>query len=236
MKILSFIFFSFISLQIFSQVCKVNVVQLDSVYHGHCKHGLADGQGFAYRTDSFVGNFLKGYPHGYGRYYDIKNNTVYEGHFSKGIKDGKGKILYFRPSLKDSVVEGFWKHDHYIGSHAYPFKVTGKSGLVRTAHITRDNQTGTENTIVIEITSENAGNLSITQNVRKPELTNISVIEGTYTNINRVESQVTRNFYYLLNVTYPFKATLLVNESSVDVEINQPGSYKIFVKLRFDDL
>ncbi len=236
MKQIFILLFIIISYHISAQDCKVKLNNLVGFYKGECKNGVANGEGEAIGVDSFTGNFANGYPHGHGRYVAVKENYVYLGNFVKGKKIGKGTLTIHRANLADSIVDGYWKNDNYIGSYPYPYRVTGKSGLVQTVIISADNQQGTDNTIVIEVTSENAGNLSITQNVRKPELKNISVIEGSYTNINKVESQGTRNYYYLLNVSYPFKASLLVDQSQADIEINQPGSWKVYVKLRFDDL
>lgn len=69
--------------------CKVLVKELQGQYNGDCRKGLANGEGAAKGTDSYIGSFKKGYPHGYG-VYTYENGSNYVGNFTKGKRDGYG--------------------------------------------------------------------------------------------------------------------------------------------------
>jgi hypothetical protein len=71
--------------------CKVLLKELDSVYIGACKNGLAHGQGEAWGDFHYFGKFSKGLPHGEGMA-EYPNGTVYNGFWKKGLRHGKGTL------------------------------------------------------------------------------------------------------------------------------------------------
>jgi hypothetical protein len=100
---------------IYSQqpACTVLVKNLEGIYEGGCKKGLAHGKGKARGIDSYTGSFKKGYPDGKGTYIWAAGDQ-YEGFWKMGIKDGEG---IFRTQIdgKDTVIAGIWKEDKYTG-------------------------------------------------------------------------------------------------------------------------
>lgn len=104
--------------------CKVLIPALSGNYSGKCKNGLANGNGIAHGIDKYEGQFNKGLPHGNG-IYTWTNGSYYDGKWVEGQKDGQGKMVYINTSVGDSVVEGYWKNDKYIGNvFVPPYKVT----------------------------------------------------------------------------------------------------------------
>ncbi len=95
--------------------CRVLVKELEGVYTGGCKKGLADGMGEAKGVCTYTGNFRKGFPNGNGKY--VYNDTMYFiGNFQDGIKEGKGEMHYIiQPDKPDSVVKGYWSGDIFQG-------------------------------------------------------------------------------------------------------------------------
>jgi hypothetical protein len=84
----------FIPLCCYSQEgCKVLLPELDSVYYGSCKKGLAHGLGEAYGDFHYNGKFSKGLPHGKGKA-DYPNGNIYDGSWRKGLRDGKGTLIF----------------------------------------------------------------------------------------------------------------------------------------------
>jgi hypothetical protein len=120
----------FISGQVYSQLdCKVLVPALSGKYDGGCKRGLAHGKGIAEGIDRYEGRFVKGYPHGKGRY-DWSTGEYYQGDWKKGLRDGTGDY-HFEYSGKDTVYSGIWEQDKYIGPNYGQPKVTQKLNIDR---------------------------------------------------------------------------------------------------------
>ena len=87
---------------------------LKGTYSGECKKGKANGKGKAVGTDTYEGQFKAGYPEGEGTYVWSSGNR-FTGRLAAGFKDGYGTMLYKRTNAADSVVEGYWKKDLYVG-------------------------------------------------------------------------------------------------------------------------
>ena len=90
------------------QPCKVLLPELDSLYLGECKNGLAEGYGEAWGKFYYKGRFTKGYPQGEGR--EEFHDTVYIGHWKKGLKQGNGTI-YIKENGKVVEKKGLWEND-----------------------------------------------------------------------------------------------------------------------------
>jgi hypothetical protein len=128
-RLLFFIFLIFTT-QVHAQQneCKVNLPAISGTYSGGCKNGLASGKGIAKGTDSYEGQFSKGMPDGRG-IYKWADGSYYEGQWNKGMREGKGKMTY-----KDSVVNGYWKEDKYLGEKLIPpYKVDYNMGVSRSS-------------------------------------------------------------------------------------------------------
>lgn len=93
--------------------CKVLVPELSGTYVGKCKKGLANGKGKAVGTDTYEGNFRKGLPNG-GGVYTWADGAVYTGNWVYGLRDGNG-VYKFNNHGKDSILDGVWKEDKYVG-------------------------------------------------------------------------------------------------------------------------
>ena len=73
--------------------CKVLLSDLDSVYIGACKNGLAHGIGEAWGDFHYTGKFVKGLPHGKGKA-EYPDDKTYNGSWKKGLRDGKGTLTF----------------------------------------------------------------------------------------------------------------------------------------------
>jgi hypothetical protein len=98
--------------------CGVLLPAISQSYSGDCKRGLADGTGQATGDDFYKGEFSKGLPEGKGIYI-WKNGAKYEGEWKKGMRDGKG-IYIHKFEGRDSILDGIWKEDKYLGKKALP--------------------------------------------------------------------------------------------------------------------
>ncbi|MEZ5000926.1 MAG: hypothetical protein R2727_09975, partial [Bacteroidales bacterium] len=88
------------------ETCKVLMKELEGQYNGECKKGVANGYGAAKGTDTYIGDFRKGYPHGFG-VYTYENGSVYIGSLKKGARDGYGLLNDFSSGAK-IMYYGLW--------------------------------------------------------------------------------------------------------------------------------
>lgn len=102
--------------------CKVLMESISGIYDGECKKGVAEGIGTARGTDTYVGAFEKGLPHGQGRYI-WQNGNYYSGDFVKGAKEGYGEMTIKREGRRDSLYSGYWIKDTFVGTSNVPYKV-----------------------------------------------------------------------------------------------------------------
>lgn len=203
-----------------AQNCKVSHKNLNETYQGDCKKGKAHGKGFAKGTDSYKGEFKKGFPDGIG-IYTWANGDVYEGEFKKGKKEGKGKLAY-NTTTKDSIVEGYWSKDEYIGVNKTPYKLLTKS----------------ENIVLVNFSRRpkehgNAIRLYFKKNDRQvpnPKINRVVATKGNYTNQRQLP-----NYLELAEVTYPIKLIIQYELESFEFEVFQPGTWKILTELRTID-
>jgi hypothetical protein len=113
--------------QLTAQDCLVKSDALKGKYEGGCEDGKAEGRGKATGTDSYEGEFKAGLPNGEG-VYAWANGNVYDGHWVKGKREGKG-LMHFKTAGGDSMVNGYWKRDEYIGLYENAFEIIAKKGL-----------------------------------------------------------------------------------------------------------
>lgn len=112
------------------QNCQVLKPEINSEYKGACKKNLAHGKGIAKGINVYEGEFKNGYPHGEG-IMQYENGATYSGEWKKGERNGVGKYITI-VNGKESIIEGVWKNDQYIGKKvANPYNVTRKTSVQR---------------------------------------------------------------------------------------------------------
>ncbi len=93
--------------------CSVIFPQGVDNYEGKCRGGLAHGKGVAEGKDVYKGQFRKGLPDGKGTCV-WENGDKYEGEWQKGKRHGKGTFS-FKVAEQDSILEGMWENNEYLG-------------------------------------------------------------------------------------------------------------------------
>ena len=113
--IIGFIVFCCSSTLVFGQQeCKVLKEDIAGSYTGECKNGLASGNGISIGENKYEGSFKNGLPHGKGTIL-YENGARYIGVWKKGLRQGDGKYI-FEVNGKESIKEGIWKKDKFIGA------------------------------------------------------------------------------------------------------------------------
>lgn len=126
--VLLLVFFSSLGTVVYSQQkCKVLLPAIAGSYVGKCKKGLAHGKGKATGIDSYEGMFRKGLPNGKGTYI-WSTGQKYEGHWLHGERDGLG-VYIVKIDGKDSITEGVWKNNTYMGPPPKPPKVSASVNI-----------------------------------------------------------------------------------------------------------
>ncbi|MEQ6118223.1 hypothetical protein [Reichenbachiella sp. MALMAid0571] len=189
--------------------CEVKIESISGSYTGDCKKDLAHGQGISKGTDTYEGEFKKGFPDGKGKY-TWSNGDVYEGGFKKGSKDGKGILI-----VGKVIKEGYWKEDEFIGKDPYTYKV-----------MSRDN-TITKITAIRKGTDKNQVDITYQKLGRKVSYGNIQVknLVGNFGSI--VQNQWVKT---MQAVEYPVRMVISGNDN-FDLLINQPGYWVVTVEL-----
>jgi hypothetical protein len=110
----------FCAFSAFAQECKVLDPELQGLYVGPCKEGLAEGTGHAQGTAEYQGEFRAGKKHGKG----VKtwpNGDRYEGEFADDRRDGRGKYVWGRGPWAGESYEGDYLADKRHGEGTYRF-------------------------------------------------------------------------------------------------------------------
>ncbi len=211
----------------FSQDCVVDKETLRGTYSGDCKKGKASGKGKATGLDTYEGNFKGGLPDGQG-VYTWNNGTVYSGKFLKGLRDGVGIITFKRQGRQDSVVEGFWKKDTYMGRYEKPYIVHGKTGSVREVDI--EFIPDMVHRVKIIITNTTGG---VKGNFEKPKyrVDNIQTLKGYFERMTTLESHLKSTESSLMEVSFPLRVKLNMQREEVEIELLEAGSYIVTIAI-----
>ena len=221
----------FLSVNMQAQNCKVAIEAISGKYEGECKKDKAEGLGKSVGIDTYEGQFKGGLPEGLGKYI-YKNGNWFEGQWSHGKKEGMGKMLY-KLNNSDSLINGFWKKDVYVGKYEKPYIIHYK-----TVHITRltcQRQNNALHQIEITVDSETGGmpeRIGGSNLVPKPEITDITVNVGNYE--RKMENSIGKKIVYTLQeVTFPFRAVFTMGNESLDLEILEDGKWLVDVRLAY---
>jgi hypothetical protein len=196
--------------------CNVVMPKLSGIYTGDCKKGLAHGKGMAKGIDSYEGEFRKGYPEGTGTYH-WADGTSYEGSWKVGMRDGMGKMIY-----QDSIVEGYWKEDKYIGKKLIvPYEIINVRSVDRYSII---KSADSPNQVEIRITQGGADNTTISG----PSL---SYDNGSEFRMGNVFGIRNINFPITIKAVYSTWTQLHTVQYEVTFEfrINEPGLWKVVI-------
>jgi len=217
-----------LSFTTYSQTCEVDKESLKGTYTGDCKKNKAHGKGKAIGIDTYEGEFKNGIPDGEGTY-TWSNKNVFEGRFLKGLREGKGKMTMKTAGAQDSVVEGFWKKDAYIGKYEKPWIVHGKTGSVTNVEVQYISDPLARIKIVVTNTT---GREQTTFGVTPPmKVDNVQVLKGHYERQTSLESHLKSSETTLIEVIFPFRVKLNIGTEEVELEFFESGSYTVNISI-----
>jgi hypothetical protein len=194
--------------------CRVLLPAISGNYSGKCKHGLADGKGNATGEDFYKGDFVKGLPDGKGIYI-WKNGATYDGEWKMGMRDGYG-IYSYKFQSRDSILEGEWKNDKYVGRKALaPYVIEYRDGIGRVSCI----RTGDRPYVRYVFTRSGVSDLF---------LQGTSGIETTIDSFTGFE-QVTFPFKGILRFYAPNAWMTAMLKCELRLTINKPGAWVVTI-------
>jgi hypothetical protein len=217
-----------ISFCAYTQNCEVDKESLKGTYTGDCKKNKAHGKGKAIGADTYEGEFKNGIPDGQGTY-TWSNKNVFVGKYIKGLREGKGIMTIKREGAQDSVIEGFWKKDAYIGKYEKPWIVHSKTGSVREVRVEYNSDPLQRIKIVITNTT---GGEQTTFGVTPPmKVDNVQVLKGHFERQTSLESRLKSSETTLMEVTFPIRVKLNIGREEVEIEFLEPGSYIVNISI-----
>jgi hypothetical protein len=196
--------------------CRVLYPEISGTYSGDCKRGLAHGKGIAQGIDRYEGHFSKGNPNGIGTYIKA-DGTSYEGQWKRGVKEGKGKMVY-----KDSIVEGYWKNDKYIGEKLIPPYSIKSSLSVARSSIKKTSGTMDEVRIrFLQAGGDNGG------------ISGLSIVPSSGDQFQTGAVYGIQNILYPVNVNIRYRTWNLMHTTQFNVlfefVINEPGTWDVAI-------
>ena len=136
-------------------------------------------------------------------------------------------MIYKMSDKADSIVEGYWKKDMYIGRYEYPYKVITKTKKVSRVDI-KHATTAIQNQITIWVSSTSSSAGLIGRLIPKVEITNMILQTGNYLRTYQNNTYSSKSETILYDVSFPIRMRMdfSVGES-VEVVINKEGGYFI---------
>lgn len=212
----------------YSQTCEVDKETLKGTYTGDCKKNKAHGKGKAVGTDTYEGEFKNGSPDGAGTY-TWSNKNVFEGKFSKGLREGKGIMTFKKEGAQDSVVEGFWKKDVYIGKNEKPWQVISKTGSVTKVEV--EYTPDVVRRIKVIVTNTTGGVSSLGGQLPSFRVDNVIVAKGYFERMTSLESHLKSTETTLMEVTFPFRGKFQIAREEIEIEFFEAGSYTVNIAI-----
>jgi hypothetical protein len=224
-----FLFLLFSFQKIFSQQCTVDNPSLQGSYTGECKKGKANGKGKSVGTDVYEGDFKAGLPDGSG-VYTWGNGNSFKGKFEKGLKQGKGVLTIKRNDSPDSIIEGYWKNDAYIGKYEQPYTVYFKSKLITEFDASFKRDAFSQITFFVTNTS---GGTQTPFNGYSPRL-KVDEVQLTYGRYGRLminDDHTKKTESILSEVTYPIRMKVMIGSEELEMEFRETGSYVVTIHI-----
>jgi hypothetical protein len=220
--------FLIISFCAHSQTCEVDNPALKGTYTGDCKKNKAHGKGKAIGTDTYEGDFKNGLPDGDGTY-TWASKSFFTGKYVKGLKEGKGKMTFKFEGRQDSVVEGYWKKDIYIGQHEKPWEVHSKTGSIRDIDV--DFTPDKFNNVKVIITNTTGSVTGLGGQVPPMKVDNMLLIKGSFQRQTSLETHLKSSETTYHDVMYPFRIKLQISREEIEIEFYEPGSYIVNISI-----
>ena len=195
---------------------------------GDCKKNKAHGKGKATGTDTYEGDFKNGVPDGQGTY-TWANKSVFTGKYSKGLREGKGIMTFKMEGRQDSVLEGYWKKDVYIGQHEKPWEIYSKTGSIRSADV--DYTADKLNRVKVIITNTTGGVTGIGGQVAAIKVDNIVIAKGGFLRQTSLETHYKSTETTYGDVIYPFRVKIQMAKEEIEIEFFEPGSYTLNISI-----
>ncbi len=231
-QFLYLLIFVFYAPALLAQNCQVLDPNIEGIYTGNCKNGKASGLGKSIGKYTYEGEFKFGLPDGKGQISDSLGFVMYIGNFKKGKREGEGVAKYHNSEGLDSLQNGFFRNDHYVGLYEHPYKLINKTFMISTVSVTYDNPTPPNSTIELGMESVSGGAFNVHGEIPKPTLVEAIFQKGSYLQMMPVTNQQKRNTYIFQNLMFPAYVIFKISNEEVVIEFNEPKNYKIFVTLR----
>lgn len=219
----------FLPFSLKAQECEVLNPDLKGTYTGECKKGKAHGKGKAEGKDKYEGDFRSGLADGTGTY-TWNNGNQYTGAWAKGKKEGKGKMT-IKLTGRDSLVEGYWKKDVYIGKHEFPYTIYAKSKSVGEVEVEYIKDGFNQITFYIQNTSGGASGIGSTGDLPIYKVDEVQLQTGAYGRLYYNDNHTKKSESILTDMRWPARMKVIISGENIEIEFHEAGSYKVTVTI-----
>jgi hypothetical protein len=152
-------------------------------------------------------------------------------HQMLNLKSARGILMLLSPLLCPLILHA-QKQEPYI--------IHFRSAHVSSLDIAKHKKSLSRN-ITINLTSENAGaaysetppagTLAKWASIPPPQITNITVMDGFYTTLQKGNENTRSNTTVLSQVTFPLRLKIEISDQSLDIEFPEAGDWTIKITL-----
>jgi hypothetical protein len=185
--------------------CQIVGGEVDAIYLGTCKDGLASGKG------------MLTYSNSQGKY-------MFTGNFKKGKMHGEGQLFVFEDDVKKLLKEGVWKKSVYVGEKrdlVQPYRIKRRENIDRYS--------------ISRIANGNSVSFKFLQNGTKNNISNLTVEgdsgikRGFAFDEKNIGAYDDIEYPFTCFVTYSTLNKMRTGNFDVrfEVVINEPGNWDI---------
>ena len=154
---------------------------------------------------------------------------TYNGGCKKGLANGKGVLKYKRDNAPDSLVEGFWKKDIYIGKYEKPYTIFFKSKMITEVEV--QYQKDIFNQVTFFITNTSGGAQTTGGYYPRLKVDEVNLTYGAYGRLMVNDQHVKKTESILSEVKYPIRMKVMMGSEEIEVEFREAGSYTLDIHI-----
>jgi len=134
-----------------------------------------------------------------------------------------------RAGSADSLVEGYWKKDVFIGKNEKPWIVYSKTGSV--TKVDAEFEVDQMHRIRFIVTNTTGGVGSVGGQLPKFKVDNVVILKGNYERLTSLESHYKSTETSLMEIRFPLRVKLQIAREEIEMEFFEAGNYTVNIAI-----